>query len=255
MGEIETGTIAVGADARTVAFARRPGSAPGIVFLSGYRSDMSGTKAQRLDTYGALHGHAVMRFDYSGVGASGGDFLAGTISRWLEEALAIFARTNGPQVVVGSSMGGWLALLLNRALRQQGEDRVKSLVLVAPAVDMTQDLMAATFTRREAREMASTGLVLRPSGYDEPMPITRALIEDGRRHLMFGGVIETHCPVTIIQGGKDPDVPPAHALKLAQHLLLDPLTLTMIPDGNHRLSREEDLLRLEAAVGRALEDG
>ena len=203
---------------------------------------------------GARRGLAVTRFDYSGHGLSGGDFLAGTISRWLEEALAVFAGTEGEQVVVGSSMGGWLALLLNRALRQRGERRVRALVLIAPAVDMTEDLMRATFTRRELRALAEQGLVEQPSDYsDEPYPITAGLIEDGVQHLMFGRGIETGCPVTILQGAKDKDVPQAHALKLVQHLLTDPVTFTLIPDGDHRLSREADLRLLEGALERAVE--
>ena len=253
----ETRRISVG-DAghrRDIALLARPGASPGLFWLGGYRSDMLGSKASALDAFGAQRGLAVTRFDYSGHGQSGGDFLAGTISRWLEEALAVFATTTGPQVVVGSSMGGWLALLLNRALRERGEARVGALVLIAPAVDMTEDLMLATFTRKERRALDETGLVEQPSDYsDEPYPITRALIEDGRRHLLFGRGITAGCPVTILQGGVDRDVPREHAMKLVQHLLADPVTFTLIPDGDHRLSRDEDLRVLEAALGRAVDD-
>ena len=152
-------------------------------------------------------------------------------------------------------MGGWLALLLNKALRQRGEGRVKALVLIAPAVDMTEDLMRDQFAQADYAAMLAHGVIEQPSQYsDEPYPITARLIEDGGHHLLFGGVIETGCPVTILQGGKDPDVPPEHALKLVTHLLHDPVTLTMVPDGDHRLSREPDLRLLEEVVRRAAEE-
>lgn len=237
---------------RTLAGLGRSGAAPGLFWLGGYRSDMQGGKAEALDALGAAEGWAVTRFDYSGHGRSGGDFREGTISRWLEEALAVFALTRGPQVVIGSSMGGWLALLLNRALRARGEARVAALVLVAPAVDMTEELMLAGFSPAERAALERDGLVEQPSDYAaEPYPITRALLEDGRHHLLFGSGIETGCPVTILQGGRDPDVPKEHALKLVQHLLTDPVTFTLVPDGDHRLSRPEDLELLRAAVRRA----
>lgn len=251
-------TITIGHDsaARDIAVLRRAGQAPGLFWLNGYRSDMLGSKAQAVDAYGAANGLAVTRFDYSGHGQSGGDFLDGTITRWLDESLAVFATTSGPQVVIGSSMGGYLALLLTRALRTAGSDRVRALILIAPAADMTTELMEKSFSRAEKKAMAETGLVLQPSEYsDEPYPITRALIEDGRNHLLLGDKgIDTGCPVTILQGGKDPDVPKEHALRLAQHFLTDPVTVTLVPDGDHRLSRPQDLELLTAAIGRAVED-
>jgi pimeloyl-ACP methyl ester carboxylesterase len=238
---------------RDIAVLRRGGRNPGLIWLSGFRSDMTGSKAAAIDAFGASHGLAVTRFDYSGHGRSGGDFLDGTISRWLEEALAVFATTSGPQVVIGSSMGGWLALLLNRALRESGSDRVKALILIAPAVDMTEELMHKTFTKRELKSLKERGVVEQPSEYSaEPYPITAGLIEDGTRHLLLGSGIVTGCPVTILQGGRDPDVPKEHALKLLSHLLSDPVTFTLVPDGDHRLSRPEDLKLLEAAVDRAI---
>lgn len=142
---LEVGT---GTDSRRIAMLRRPGKAPGIFWLGGYRSEMTGSKATALDDFGSTHGLAVTRLDYSGHGQSGGDFLDGTISRWLEESLAVFALTDGPQVVVGSSMGGWLALLLARHMHRLGSDRVKALVLIAPAVDMTEELMMKGFSKR-----------------------------------------------------------------------------------------------------------
>ena len=245
--------IGDGEASREIAILRRSGAAPGLFWLGGYRSDMVGGKATALDAYGAAQGLAVTRFDYSGHGQSGGDLLDGTISRWLEEALAVFATTTGPQVVIGSSMGGWLALLLNRALRARGEDRVGALILIAPAVDMTEDLMWADFTKKERKALETDGVVHQPSDYGEPYPITRSLIEDGKQHLMFGRGIETGCPVTILQGGADKDVPREHAMKLVQHLLTDPVTFTLVPDGDHRLSRDEDLQLLERTVARAVD--
>lgn len=253
--QMSTLRVGAGTAAREIALLTRPGQAPGLFWLGGYRSDMTGGKATALDAFGASKGLAATRFDYSGHGRSGGDFRDGTISRWLEEALAVFATTSGPQIVVGSSMGGWLALLLNRAVRQSGGDRVKALVLIAPAVDMTEDLMRRSFTKKELKALKEQGVVERLSEYsDEPYPITRALIEDGARHLLFGKGIGTGCPVTILQGGRDKDVPKEHALKLLSHLLSDPVTFTLVPDGDHRLSRAEDLRLLEAALQQAIED-
>jgi pimeloyl-ACP methyl ester carboxylesterase len=250
-------TIVVGEGeaVRQIAMLVREGSTPGILWLNGFRSEMTGNKARALDAFGAANGMAETRFDFSGHGKSGGDFLDGTISRWLEETLAVFDTTSGPQIVVGSSMGGWIALLLARALIERGTSRLKALILIAPGVDMTEDLMRGEFTPEDYDTLTREGVLLQPSQYsDEPYPITPKLIEDGMHHLLFGGVIETGCPVTILQGGRDPDVPQEHALKLVAHLLFDPVTLTLIPDGDHRLSREQDLRLLETAVRRALED-
>jgi pimeloyl-ACP methyl ester carboxylesterase len=243
----------VEAEGRRVAVLRRSGGNPGLFWLGGFRSDMVGAKAGAIDALGERRGLAVTRFDYSGHGQSGGDYRDGTISQWLMEAQAVFATTSGPQVVIGSSMGGWIALLLARALRETGAPRIKALVLIAPAVDMTEDLMRAQFKKKQLKALETEGFVLEPNDYGDPHTITRALIEDGTKHLMFGRPIETGCPVTILQGGKDADVPKAHALKLVNHILSDPVSFTLIPDGDHRLSREEDLRVLEAAVVRAVE--
>lgn len=240
-------TVGQGEDARAIAMEQRPGNAPGIFWLNGFRSVMSGAKAMALDALGAEKGLEVTRFDYSGHGLSGGDFDRGTISRWLEEAEAVFARTHGPQIVCGSSMGGWIALLLARRLLQRGTP-LKGLVLVAPATDATTRI-SARMTAEQARDLAEKGYYERVSAYgDGNYRYTRRLIEDGEHHLLFGSVIETGCPVHILQGGQDPDVPPEHAQKLLAHILHDPVTFTLIPDGDHRLSREEDLARLRAAV-------
>ncbi len=233
---------------RNIAIERRPGRQPGLFWLGGFRSDMAGSKAMALDRFGAEHGLAVTRFDYSGHGRSGGDFNQGTISRWLEEALAVFNTTTGPQIVVGSSMGGWLALLLIRELRRSGAGRVIGLILIAPATDMTE-LMLAQMPRKYRKLLDQQGFVEEPSPYStEPYRINKALIDDGKRHLLFGHAIETGCPVTILQGARDKDVPKEHALKLMQHLVNDPATFTLVPDGDHRLSRDEDLALLARTI-------
>lgn len=242
-------TVGQGTAERPIAVLQRPGSGPGLFWLGGFRSDMMGSKALELDALGAERGLAVTRFDYSGHGASGGDFNDGTITRWLEEAEAVFATTQGPQIIVGSSMGGWIALLLARALLRRGERRARAMVLIAPAPDMTHDLMLPGFTPAEHQSLQDNGYVEQPSQYSpEPYRINQALIADGENHRLFGNVIETGCPVTILQGGQDPDVPQRHAIKLVTHLLHDPVTLTLIPDGDHRLSRPEDLQRLRQAI-------
>jgi pimeloyl-ACP methyl ester carboxylesterase len=233
---------------RPIAVLRRPGRTPGLFWLSGFRSDMTGSKAEALDRFGESHGLAVTRFDYSGHGQSGGDFNSGTISRWLEEAEAVFETTTGPQIVVGSSMGGWIALLLVRALRRRGSDRVIGLVLIAPAVDMTE-LMLAQMPKKYQKLLDTQGYVDTPSEYSaDPYRINKALIEDGKTHLMFGRAIETGCPVTILQGARDKDVPKEQATKLVEHLLTDPVTLTLVPDGEHRMSRPQDLELLARSI-------
>jgi pimeloyl-ACP methyl ester carboxylesterase len=237
---------------RRIAVRARAGSAPGLLWLGGFNSDMKGTKALAFDAWAAEHGRACVRFDYSGHGESGGKFIDGTIGRWLEESLAVFEQfCRGPQVVIGSSMGGWMALLLAReaAKRSQGAS-LAGLVLIAPAPDFTEELMWKGFSPAIRQEIESKGVWMRPSEYGDgsPYPITRALIEDGRHHLLLGGSIEVGCPVRILQGAKDPDVPWRHAFSLAQRLPADDVVLTMIQDGDHRLSRPQDIARIIAAV-------
>lgn len=249
MEKVESMTLRVGAGdaARDIAMLRRPGTAPGLFWLGGFASDMRGSKAEALDAFAARSGRAFTRFDYSGHGASGGSFAEGTISRWREEARAVFETTEGPQVVVGSSMGGWLALLLAEDLR--GTGRIAGLVLIAPAVDMTRVLMFDQMSAREKKQLAATGAVTLPSDYAAAgYTITRALIEDGEHHLFGGRLIETGCPVHILQGVEDRDVPWQHATALVSRLASDDVVLTLVKDGDHRLSRPEDLDRLMAAV-------
>jgi pimeloyl-ACP methyl ester carboxylesterase len=244
--------VGTGIEARQVAVRCRAGASPGLFWLGGFKSDMKGTKAEALDLWARDHGRAMTRFDYSGHGESGGNFMHGTIGRWLEESLTVFgAFCRGPQVVVGSSMGGWLALLLARELALRGATNasVIAMVLVAPAVDFTEELMWKRFPAEIKREIEANGVWQRPSQYsDEPYPITRNLIEEGRRHLLLDAMIETGCPVRILQGVQDPDVPWHHAVELTSRFARDDVVLTLVKDGDHRLSRPEDLERLIAAV-------
>lgn len=249
----EPAFVDVGVDGgrRSIAVRARTGGAPGLFWLGGFNSDMKGTKALALDAWAAERGRACVRFDYSGHGESGGAFIDGTIGRWLEESLAVFERfCSGPQVVIGSSMGGWMALLLARAVagRQTSRASLAGLVLIAPAPDFTEQLMWNGFSPEVKREIETRGVWLRPSQYGEPYPITRTLIEEGRNHLLLGSAIDVGCPVRILQGAQDPDVPWQHAFALVHRLPSDDVVLTMIQDGDHRLSRPQDIARIIAAV-------
>lgn len=245
-------TVGAGEEAREIVAVLRKGAAPGLFWLGGFKSDMAGTKALALDAHATARGLAMTRFDYSGHGISGGRFEDGTISRWLEEALAVFDRTEGRQILIGSSMGGWLALLLAEAHRKAvgaGNSRVGGGVLIAPAVDMTRALMWAGMDEAARETLMKNGVWLRPSDYSaDPYPVTRALIEDGDKHLFGSRLIETGCPVHIIQGLRDTDVPWRHATALVSRFASDDVVLTLIKDGDHRLSRPEDIERLIAAV-------
>jgi pimeloyl-ACP methyl ester carboxylesterase len=238
-----------GEDRRRLALLSQPGKGAPVVWLGGFRSDMRATKAEALAQWARETGRPFLRFDYAGHGESGGDFARWTLSHWLEDALAaIEARCAARPILVGSSMGGWLTLLaarrlLGTALAPAG------LVLIAPAVDFSEELMWAQMPEAIRQTILRDGVWMRPSEYSpEPTPITRALIEDGRRHLMFGSEIRTGCPVHILQGMQDPDVPWRQALKLVEHLSGDAVSLTLIKDGDHRLSTAQDILRLQAAV-------
>jgi pimeloyl-ACP methyl ester carboxylesterase len=234
-----------------IAVRHRGGRNPGIVWLGGYRSDMAGTKAETLDAWATGAGHAVTRHDYSGHGISGGRFVDGTISRWLAESLAVFDRfTSGPQILVGSSMGAWIALRMAQQLNVGGNGRrLAGLLLLAPAPDFTVELMEPELTDAQRRDLAERGFMEEASDYSpEPNVYTRALFEDGRLNRVLVGTIDTRCPVHIIQGMADPDVPHAHALKLVEHLPADDVTLALVRDGDHRLSRPQDLEMIVAAL-------
>ncbi len=243
--------VGEGQGRRRIAVRARAGRPPGLFWLGGFNSDMRGTKALALDAWAAEHGRACVRFDYSGHGESEGQFADGTIGRWLEEAVAVFEQfCAGPQVVIGSSMGGWMALLLAREIRRRGLKRASlaGLVLIAPAPDFTEALMWKGFAPEVRDEIMTKGVWHRPSQYGDPYPITRALIEEGRNHLLLGAAIDVGCPVRILQGAQDPDVPWRHAFALAERLPAEDVVLTMIQDGDHRLSRPQDIARLMAAV-------
>ncbi|HWE16267.1 MAG TPA: alpha/beta hydrolase [Hyphomicrobiaceae bacterium] len=273
---LEVGT---GAAQRRIAYLREAGAdagKPGLVWLCGLKSEMTSTKATAVAEWGRSQGIASLRFDYSGHGQSQGRFEAGTVSRWLDEAEAAFrALTQGPQVLVGSSMGGYIALLLLRRLlgsrqsgvgcRQSGETsaatpdarpltaeaeaaRIKALVLIAPAWDMTE-LMWRNLPTAARRDIENKGVFQRPSRYgDGPYPITRALIEDGRSHLVGAAPFDPGRPVHIIHGLQDPDVPWEHTLDLVAHLSGNWTRVEAVPDGEHRLSRPQDLALLLETV-------
>ncbi|CDZ61867.1 Abhydrolase domain-containing protein 10, mitochondrial [Neorhizobium galegae bv. orientalis] len=251
----KTITVGSGTLAREIAIihraARKKKAGPAFVWLGGYRSDMTGTKAVELDALAGELGLAAIRFDYSGHGTSGGAFRDGTISRWLEEAIAVLDDIKPKRVIlVGSSMGGWIALRLVQELkRRKKAAKVDGIVLIAPAPDFTAELIEPNLTEAERQSLAERGYLEERSEYSpEPNIYTRALIEDGRSNLVMTGIIETGCPVHILQGMKDPDVPYAHALKLVEFLPADDVVLTLIRDGDHRLSRPQDIEKLRAAV-------
>jgi pimeloyl-ACP methyl ester carboxylesterase len=246
--------LSVGNPPRRIAIRAREGTSPGLFWLGGFKSDMKGTKAVALDEHAAKNGRACIRFDYSGHGESGEKFEDGTISQWLEDSLAVFKnRARGNQIVIGSSMGGWMALLLAKALASDPslapDAKLSGLVLIAPAPDFTEELMWKNFSDEVRHQIETTGEWQRPSAYgDDPYPITKQLIEDGRKHLLMGKPIEVKCPVRILQGVLDPDVPWQHAMKLVSCLAQDDTTISLIKDGDHRLSRSEDIERLLKTV-------
>ena len=228
---------------RRLAFRRHcPTTSPlTYVWLCGFKSDITGTKVMQLEAWTKTHGHGFLAFDYSGHGESSGAFEDGTISRWREDALDVIdSLSEGPLVLVGSSMGGWMALLAGLARHE----RLAGMVLIAPAPDFTEKLMWPEFTPRQQEEILQQGLTLRPSDYGEPYPITRALIEDGRNWQLLDAPIDLTCPVRILQGAEDPDVPWRHAFRLVETMQATDLVFTLIKDGDHRLSRDQDIDRL-----------
>jgi pimeloyl-ACP methyl ester carboxylesterase len=217
----------------------------GLFWLPGYKSDMASTKATELAAFARGKGYGCTRFDYSGHGVSSGDFEEGTIGAWLDEAEAVFRNvTSGKQIIVGSSMGGYIALLLLRRLLASAPEeaaRIAGLVLIAPAWDMTEELMWKQFNLKARRELEDTGVFRQPSEYGEPYAITRALIEEGRSHLMAKRPFDPGRPVVILQGRLDTAVPVGHARALLGLLQGGWAQLIEIPDGEHRLSRPQDL--------------
>ncbi len=238
-------------DGRRIAYEFQPGSGPTIVWLGGFKSDMNSTKANALMHWGKQNNRAVLRFDYSGHGISGERFGDGTISRWLEESIEMIdTHAGNAPVLVGSSMGGWIAILATIAMQKRRLTSAPSaLVLIAPAIDFTETLMWAQFSPEIREQIMEQGVWHRHSQYsDEPTPVTRGLIEDGRKHLLLGTSFRLGCRVHILQGMQDPDVPWQHTMKLVDHLPQDPVVVTLIKDGDHRLSRDEDITRLVGVV-------
>ena len=241
---MERGQIDNGAGSR-LAWQRLAGREPTLVFLPGYRSDMTGDKATMLAALCQEQGRAALLFDYSGHGASEGGFTDGTIGRWTADALAVIdALTSGPLVLVGSSMGGWIGLLAALAR----PERVAAYVGVAAAPDFTERLMWQSMLPEERATLVRDGVLHVPSAYGEPTPITRALIEDGRTRLLLDGPIALACPMRLLHGQADADVPWETALTLAKQVQTDDVQVVLVKDGGHRLSRPGDLALLRALM-------
>jgi pimeloyl-ACP methyl ester carboxylesterase len=229
-------------DGSSIAYNRTWGRSPGVVFLTGYKSDMTGQKAVRLEEFCRARGHAYIRFDYTGHGASSGAFVDGTIGAWVEDAVLVLDRlTEGPQVLVGSSLGGWIMLLAALAR----PDRVAGLLGVAAAPDFTEDLIVPGLSPGQRAELEERGMVPIWSPYDpEPTPVTRLILEEGRRHLVLRGPIALDCPVRLIHGLRDPDVPWQTSLRLADAVQSEDVETILVKAGDHRLSEPRDLDRL-----------
>jgi pimeloyl-ACP methyl ester carboxylesterase len=226
----------------TIAYHRLEGAAPGIVFLGGFRSDMAGTKALFLEDYCRRRGRAYVRFDYFAHGQSSGNFADGTISRWRDDAIAVIdSLTEGPQILVGSSMGGWIMVLAARAR----PERIAALVGIAAAPDFTTDLLPNRLSDAQQLELNETGRIVLASSYDPAGYLyTKALVDDGNRSVVLRAAIPLTCPVRLLHGMADESVPWRQSLKLAERLDGRDVALTLVKDGDHRLSRDEDLARL-----------
>ncbi|EEW25442.1 alpha/beta hydrolase [Rhodobacter ferrooxidans] len=232
---------------RRIAHHQTPGRGPGVVFLGGFNSDMQGSKALFLQAWAEAQGRAFLRFDYSGHGQSSGDFRDGAIGDWLQDAEAALALTEERQVLVGSSMGGWIALLLAR----RHPERIAGLVGIAAAPDFTEDSMWAGFSEAQKAELAQ-GQVALPSDYGAPYIITRRLIEEGRRHLVLRQPLSLPFPVRLLQGSADTDVPPAVALRLFDHAQGPDIRLTLVKGADHRFSTPDCLGAIAAALAEVL---
>ena len=233
-------------DGVALAWVQTPGRGPTAVFLPGYRSDMTGTKALLTEAFCTEHGMGCLRLDYSGHGASGGTFTDGTIGRWTDDALLLIdSLTEGPLVLVGSSMGGWIALLAALAR----PERIAGLIGIAAAPDFTEELMWQAMMPEERARLERDGVLHIPSKYGDPTPVTAALIADGRARLLLDRPIPLRCPVRLLHGQQDPDVPWQTALRLSERLESDDVQATLIKDGDHRLSRQSDLGLLRRAFG------
>ena len=234
-----------------LAYYYTPGHAPGVIFCGGFRSDMSGSKATTLESYCRGRGQAFLRFDYHAHGESPGDFLEGSIGRWTENALSLLDHVaQGPQVLVGSSMGGWIAL--NLALARPA--RVAGLLGIAAAADFTERLMYASMTPAQQATLMREGVLMVPSQYGDSYPITRLLIEEARQHLLLDVPIPLTCPVRLLQGMRDPDVPWSYAFDIAEALESKDVQTLLIKEGDHRLSGPEDLHVLTFTLEKLLDN-
>jgi pimeloyl-ACP methyl ester carboxylesterase len=242
----QPGGILARGDGATIAYNRLTGKNPGVVFLHGFRSDMTAAKALAIEDLCRRRGQAFVRFDAGGHGQSSGRFEDGCIGQWTDDAVAVLdGLTEGPQVLVGSSMGGWLMLLA--ALRRR--ERIAGLLGLAAAADFTEELIFDAFSVEQKRALLTEGRVLIDSCYDEaPYPITRRLIEDGRQHLLLHGPINLTCPVCLIHGQQDADVPWRTALRLQEHLLSEDVEVTLVKSAGHRLSEPNDLVRMGSVL-------
>ena len=238
---------------RRIAVRRREGQGTPILWVGGFRSDMMSTKALALDALAARHSLPMIRFDYAAHGESPGRFEEMTLSDWLEDTLTVLdSLGDAPPVIVGSSMGGWITLLAVRERHRLGKQAPKGLVLIAPAVDFTEELMWKAFPEDVKRKIMDEGVYHQHSAYGEPYPITKKFIDDGRTHLMFGVPIHPHAPVHILQGMKDPDVPVSHMQRLLDHMPQADMRVSYVKDGDHRLSRPEDVELLQRVVERMI---
>ncbi len=233
-------------DGNFVAYARTRGATPTVVFLGGFRSDMTGTKAIALEDWARRSGRAYLRFDYLGHGQSSGRFEDGTIGRWLDDSLAaIDALSEGRLVLVGSSMGGWLSLLAGRAR----PERLAGLVLIAAAPDFTERMLLRGLSQQDRMVLEREGRLERPSQYSsEPSVFTWKLIEEGRNHLLLDKPLVLPCPVRLLHGQSDPDVPWEYSLQIARHIEAPDVITTLVKGGDHRLSTPDDIARLIATV-------
>ncbi len=233
----------------SIAYHALAGKSPGIVFMTGFMSNMTGSKARALEDLCRDRGHAFLRFDYQGHGASSGNFADGTIGLWAEDALAAFdALTSGPQVIVGSSMGGWIMLLTALAR----PDRVAGLVGIAAAPDFTEDLLPQSLAREHLQTIETDGVVVIPSDYEDPYTITKALLDDGAHHVVMNKEIALDCPVRLLHGLEDTSVPWQRSLTLQERLRSDNIEVTLIKGGDHRLSGDQDLRKLQKTAASLL---
>jgi pimeloyl-ACP methyl ester carboxylesterase len=251
--QTETGGMLDRGDGVMLAWRHLAGTGPTVVFLPGFGSDMAGSKAVDVAAWCAAQGRAMLRLDYSGHGESGGAFIDGTIGRWTEDARAVIGTIAGKLLLIGSSMGGWIALLLARAMTEAEPGRLAGLIGIAAAPDFTERLMWDAMAPPERAKLMAEGVLHIPSQYGPPTPVTRGLIEDGRLHLLLDGPIRIDAPVRLLQGQADPDVPWETALRLSERLAGNDVRIALIKDGDHRLSRPADLALLRATLADLLE--